>query len=197
MYGELQQKYSIKQLGFLRQYLNWNIQKQADGSIHVSQTATIDIILSKTGMQKCNPRHSPLPYKGPFDDAAKEKPLPPHEASEFRQTIGDLRYIADSTRRDIHTAVSKLASIIHKPTTIHQQNLKWLLRYLKGTRTHGIAYKPVRKQPESALRTYSDSDYANDSDRKSCTGIIHTLYDAPISWTSSRQATVATSTCKA
>ena len=107
--------------------------------------ATIDTTLSKTGMQKGNPRQSPLPYKGPFDETAKEKPLPAHEASEFRQTVGVLRYIADSTRGDIHTVVSKLASIMRKPTTIHQQNLKWLLRYLKGTRTHGIAYKTVRK----------------------------------------------------
>ena len=163
----------------------------------MSQTATIDTILSKTSMQKCNPRQSPLPQKGLLDDAAKEKPLPAHEASEFSQTIEDLRYIADSTRGDIHTAVRKPASVMHKPTAIHPQNLKWLLRYLKGTRTHGIAYKPVGKQPESALRTYSDSDYTNDPDRKSRTGMIHTLDDAPVGWKSPRQATVATSTCEA
>ena len=64
-------------------------------------------------------------------------------------------------------------------------------------RTHGITYKLVRKQTASVLRTYSDSDYANDPDKKSRTGIIQTMYDAPVSWSSSRQTTVATSTYEA
>ena len=51
-----------------------------------------------------------------------KKRWPPQEASEFRQTVGDLRYIADSTRGDIHTAVSKLAettqwSLVSSDTT--------------------------------------------------------------------------------
>ena len=148
-------------------------------------------------MTKCNPRHSPLPYKGPFDDEMKNKPLNPRDASIFRQTLGDLRYIADSTRGDNHTSVSKLAGVMHNPTITHQQNLKALLRYLKGTRTHGIEYKTVNSQTKIGLRSHSDSDYANDPDRKSRTGIIHTLYGDPISWTSSRQPTDATSTCDA
>ena len=105
-------------------------------------------------MQKCNLRQSPLPCKGPFDNETKENPLLAHEATEFQQTTGDLRYISDSTRCDIHTAVSKRASVMHKPTAIHQQNIKWLLPYLRSTRTNGIEYKVVSKQAGSAIRSY-------------------------------------------
>lgn len=131
-------------------------------------------------MQECNPRKTPLPYKRPFDDSLRGKRLPPQEASEFLQTIGDLRYISDSTRRDIHSAVSKLAGVMPKPTAVHQKNLNWLLRYQKGTRTHAITYGHAHNHNDSALCTYSDSYYANDPDIRSRTGRVRILYKAPI-----------------
>ena len=47
------------------------------------------------------------------------------------------------------------------------------------------------------LQTFSDSDYAADSSRRTTMGIIVFLNGGPISWTSTLGKTVATSTCEA
>ena len=148
-------------------------------------------------MTTCNPKPTPLPCKTNLDEASKSETLTSPQATLFRQIIGDLRYVADSTRPDIHLAVNKLATVMHNPTITHNQLLKWLLRYLKGTKRQGIEFTCNSSPNQHALKSYADSDFAIDPDRKSKTGIIHTMYDCPIRWTSSRQTTVGRSTCEA
>ena len=46
------------------------------------------------------------------------------------------------------------------------------------------------------LHSFVDADFAN-SDRKSYTGIVHTFYGSPISWSSNKQKTVDLSSCEA
>jgi len=71
---------------------------------------------------------------------------------------------------------------------------KRVLRYLKGTLTRGIVYRP----PPKGLTGYSDADWAGDiSTRRSTTGYVVMLNNGAIAWRSQRQPTVALSTMEA
>ena len=86
-----------------------------------------------------------------------------------------------------------------KPQKHHQQALKSLLRYFKGTRTHELFYphKPRQAQHPHPLQVYSDTDFANAEDRKSITGMVHSYHTTPISWNSRKQNVVSLSTTEA
>ena len=198
LYNHLATKYTIKRLGEPQTYLNWKVVVRPDRSIHISQPHAIRHILQKTNMQNCNPKTTPIPEKINNMDAETAHLLEQHMATIFRQTIGDIRYVADSTRPDIHHAVNRLAAVMHKATQTHWHQLKWLLRYLKHTEARGILFPHGSgDQQPLKLRSYADADYANTLDRKSYTGVLHTVNRSPISCTSSKQNVVALSTCEA
>ncbi|CDF38072.1 unnamed protein product [Chondrus crispus] len=169
----LQKKYTIKNLGFPTTYLGWQITRDAQGSIHVSQQQAIDTILQKHNMAECNPKTTPAPQKPNKATLNETAPVSPTLASHSRSILEDLS---------------------QQPTQANWHQLKWLLRYLKGTKAQTISYhasSPV------CLQTYSDADYANAKSRKSLTGIFHTMGHSPIAWTSTPQDVVALSTCEA
>jgi hypothetical protein len=71
---------------------------------------------------------------------------------------------------------------------------KLVLRYLQGTLTYGIIYRP----PPMGLTGYSDADWADDiNTRRSTTGYVVMLNNGPVAWKSHRQPTVALSTMEA
>ena len=64
------------------------------------------------------------------------------------------------------------------------------LRYVKGTKNYMLTYTDSLE-----IRGYSDADFAGDKDdRKSTSGYVFTLAGGAISWRSSKQTIVASST---
>ena len=119
--------------------------------------------------------------------------------TRYRKVLGEIRYITESKRPDIAYITNRLAQHMNAPTTQHEQALKTLLRYLKGTRTHGLLFTPgdPKKPSKQPLSIYSDADFANAKDRKSVSGNVHYLGSSPISWHSKKQSVVALSTTEA
>ena len=73
-------------------------------------------------------------------------------------------------RPDIMHAVSLISRYMEHPKELHLQAAKRILRYLKGTTDFGLFYK---KEEESELVGFTDSDYAGDvNDRKSTFGYV-------------------------
>ena len=156
---------------------------------------------------KTTPHVAGTKYHGPTCD---DKPVT-HLRDTYQRILGQLRYIADSTRPDIVFYVNKLAHATHEPTKRHWLIMKNLLRYLKETKHDGMFYRKARNRPylcsvlqktatekTSRLSTYSDADFAGDSaDRKSTTGAIHLYNKSPVAWTSTKQGIQALSTCEA
>ncbi|KAG2774841.1 hypothetical protein Pcac1_g14695 [Phytophthora cactorum] len=78
------------------------------------------------------------------------------------------------------------------PQEEHWVAVKRIFRYLQGTKTHGICFKPGNKID---FRGYSDADWAGDlADRKSTSGYTFMLMSAPVSWGSKKQSSVSLST---
>jgi hypothetical protein len=112
----------------------------------------------------------------------------------YASLIGSLLYLSNCTRPDITYAVNRLSSFNAKPTELHWNYAKRILRYLKKTNDFGLILK---KTDIFNISGYSDADWASDLDtHRSTTGYLITLNSNPISWNSKRQSTVATSTAE-
>ncbi|CAL8990669.1 unnamed protein product, partial [Prunus brigantina] len=114
-------------------------------------------------------------------------PLP--DATEYRSVVGALQYLT-LTRPDIAFAVNQVCQFMHRPTTVHWIAVKRILRYLNGTISHGLFYRPSSLH----LIAYSDADYAGDpDDRRSTGGYCIFLGNNLISWSSKKQRGVSRS----
>nr|GEW98500.1 zinc finger, CCHC-type [Tanacetum cinerariifolium] len=72
--------------------------------------------------------------------------------------------------------------------------IRQVLRYVKGTKDHGITYQ---HNGGNKIHGYSDSSYGvNTQERKGTTDIIFYYGESPISWSTQKQATVALSSCE-
>lgn len=85
------------------------------------------------------------------------------------------------TRPDWAHAVSVVSKYLSNPGRSHWDSIKWILRYLRGTKDHDILFS--RQQSDLSVVGYIDADYARDLDnRRSTTGYVFTLYKGPIFW---------------
>ena len=102
----------------------------------------------------------------------------------FREAVGALVDLMTATRPDIAFAVGYVSRFMENPQVEHWMAVKRILRYLQGTKSHGICCKPNNKVD---LYGYSDADWAGDhEDRKSTLGYAFILIGAPISWGSKK-----------
>ena len=112
-------------------------------------------------------------------------------------------YLCSNTRPDIQFATHQCARFSHTPKASHTNAMKWICKYLKGTRDKGIIFDP---DPDLKLDCYVDADFAglwgyeDDQDPvcvKSRTGYVLTLGNCPILWVSRLQSEIALSTLEA
>ncbi|XP_019167852.1 PREDICTED: uncharacterized protein LOC109163557 [Ipomoea nil] len=92
------------------------------------------------------------------------------DATQYRSLAGALQYLT----------VNQLCQHMHAPTVSHGEQLKRVLRYVKGTVTYDLR---IRKSVSRDLHAFSDSDWAGClEDRKSTTGYVVFLGTNLISW---------------
>jgi hypothetical protein len=87
----------------------------------------------------------------------------------FHQILGALQYLI-FTRPDICFVVNRACQFMHAPTDSHWVAVKHILRYLRGTITHGLH---ITHSPSFALHGFTDADWAGSvDDRKSKGGYL-------------------------
>ena len=110
----------------------------------------------------------------------------------YLSAIGALMYLANCTRPDIAFAVNLLARHSAAPTKRHWTGVKNIFRYLQGTKDLGLFY---RKNQDMTLIGYCDAGYLSDPhNARSQTGFVFLYGGTAISWNSTKQTLVATST---
>uniref|UniRef100_A0AAV1V300 Integrase catalytic domain-containing protein n=1 Tax=Peronospora matthiolae TaxID=2874970 RepID=A0AAV1V300_9STRA len=162
-----------------------------DDSVTLCQRRYVDDILKRFGMDDCKAVASPVDMSSRLvsSDATTKVDAP------FREAVGALMHLTTATRPDIAFAVGYVSRFMENPQEEHWVAVKRIFRYLQGTKTHGICYKPSAKID---FRGYSDADWAGElADRKSTSGYVFMLLGAPVSWGSKKQPSVSLSTSEA
>ena len=112
------------------------------------------------------------------------------DISLYRSTIGALQY-PTFTRSDVAFIINRLSQFMHAHTLFHWQACKHLLRYLKGTLTHGLVLSP---SVHLSLEAYSDADWAScPNTRRFTSGYVVYLGGNLIYWSSKKQHVVSKS----
>jgi hypothetical protein len=182
---QLRKVFDIKDLGPLHYFLGLQVSRTTD-TLHVTQTKYASDLLVKHQMVDSKPAKTPSSPNTRLSLHEGDLLSDPHG---YRSLVGALHYLT-FTRPDISFAVHQVCQYMAAPTTTHLSAAKRILRYIKGTLFHGIAFTPG----PLTLSVYSDADWAGDpDDRRSTSGLLVYLGSNPITWSAKKQATVSRS----
>src|ERR1039457_4264725 len=152
-------------------------------SILINQVQFTNQLLRKYHMNECHPITTPLD--------ASNKLFPLLDGEEmidkllYTSVVGSLLHLAIVSRPDIATAVGMVAKHVERPGQRHWIAVKHILRYLKGTVTHGLVYRNDGKDKGVALDVFCDTDWAGDVEKqKSTIGFIGLMANAAVAWRS-------------
>jgi len=168
MKSDIKAEWEVTDLGEPSKIVGIEITMSKD-SIAISQRRYIESILKKEGLERANPVGMPLDPNTPLEPNPEGNEG--NRSNSFARLLGELQFIANATRPDIAYAVNRLAAYTANPSLQHVGALKRILRYLSGTRTHGIVYKALPEEPDFFYR-YADASYGNADDRKSISGCL-------------------------
>jgi hypothetical protein len=187
---KLSNRFEMTDLGELKYILGIEV-KITPGFIKLLQKNYINELINKFGLQDSKTTNTPMEvglqlHKFQENDIESNQP--------YASLIGSLLYLSNCICPDITYAVNRLSSFNAKPTELHWNYAKRILRYLKKTNDFGLILK---KTDIFNISGYSDADWASDLDtHRSTTGYLITMNSNPISWNSKCQSTVATSTAE-
>lgn len=182
--------FELKDLGEVRHYLGINVER-SDGVFRISQEAYVDKIIKEAGLEDAKISRIPVDT-GYFKQEGKLLPT----NAEYRQLIGMLLYLATHTRPDIAASISILSKRVESPRDNDLNEVRRIIRYLKGTRSLKLELNAPDENEE--LYAHSDSNWGEDGvDRKSTTGFIVSANQGTIAWMSRKQDIVALSSCEA
>ncbi|XP_074323896.1 secreted RxLR effector protein 161-like [Apium graveolens] len=143
-------------------------------------------------MAGCNPVKYPME---PNMLLCKDEQGKAVDSTQFKSLVGGLRYLVH-THPDLAFSVGIISRYMERPTVVHQNALKRILRYVKGTIDYGLVYS--QGSGNCLLSGYSDSDLAgNIEDRRSTGGMVFYLNESLITWVSQKQRCVALSSYEA
>ena len=183
-------QYKMVDLGPVKRFLGLRITRDRIARIlDIDQEEYIEAVILNHGMTNCKPARTPLPAGAVLQAAEADSPAKLRKA--FQSLMGSLLYACLGTRPDLAFAISRLGKYSANPSEEHLNFLRYVLRYLQGTKHYRLRYDG---SSNAGLIAYSDSDWAEDKDdRHSQTGYIFKMACGAISWASRRQPTISLS----
>ena len=100
------------------------------------------------------------------------KHVPYHEA------VRSLMYATLGTCPDICYAVQTVSKFNMKPRLAHWEAVKWIFRYLIGTKDLWLSYGSLMKE----LQGYADADSSMNEDHKAISGYAFMINEGSVSW---------------
>jgi hypothetical protein len=189
---KLASKLNMKNLGVLSWYLGIKFTFGND-CVEMSQRAFILEILEKYRMTNANP--SAVPAVSSNSTTASRHSW--QTQAEYRSLIGSLQYLTLTTRPDIAYAVGLASQKTGNPQPCDWLAAKRILRYLVGTKEHGLRFVKTTNTCSGDIVGFSDSDWAGSPDRKSTSGFVFMFSGGAISWKCKKQSVVARSSAEA
>lgn len=193
----------ITEEGDIQDFIGVNITRKANDVIEFKQPVLIEKIIKTVFGEAKNVNTKPIP-------AASSKILYKHSKSEkfdggfgYRAVIGMLNFLERATRCDISYITHQCARFASDPKDEHGQAIRWLVRYLIGTKDKGMTFVA---QPDLGLEVFVDADFAGNWDKddsldsdtaRSRHGYIIRYNGCPITWKSQLQTEIALSTTEA
>lgn len=158
---KLQCSFDLKDLGPVECYLGVQITRDNDGSFLINQERYIRKIVEEAGLVDAKLSRFPLDvgyYKINDNQVLQSN-------DQYRKLIGMLLYLCTNSRPDISAAISILSQKVSMPTKTDLNELKRVIRYIKGT--SGLRLKLSTKSLENQLYAYNDANWGEDKlDRK-------------------------------
>lgn len=183
----LMMKFEMKDLGYVKQLLGIRIRRTLE-TMYIDQEQYIKSLLSTFKMQDCNITKSPMEVGLKLNKSQNCL-----DGIPYRELLGSLMYLANTTRPDIAFATTYLSQFNNCYGNEHWQAAKRILRYLKGTADLCLVFK----KKGFIINGYTDADWANNFDRKSFTGFVFLIGGGAVSWQTKKQSTVALSSTEA
>lgn len=189
---ELNQKFTIQNMGNIKNYLGLQITKKGD-FIDISQPGYVDKLLNDFGLS--NATESDIPMTMSYAKAKEDTVLLPNIVN-YRKFIGSLLYLCVKTRLDIAASVNTLAQKVEKTNQKDLTEAKRVLQYLKSTEY--LALRLGKVKDGHLFVGYAGANWAeNRDDRRSNSGNIFFLFGSLISWSCRKQTCVALSSTEA
>jgi len=132
--------------------------------ITLTQPKSIQNILNRSGMGESNPVDTPC-IKGttfvktdcPQSSEEKEEMIQANKGPKhYRPIIALANFLSTWTRPENTYIVNKLCKVMANPGKKHWVYLARLLKYIQGTKDHGITYDWSRTSKVPGLHCYSD-----------------------------------------
>nr|GMD37997.1 Retrovirus-related Pol polyprotein from transposon RE1 [Ipomoea batatas] len=145
-------EFQMKDLGPLKYFLGLEVQCTTNRLL-LYQTKYASELIHRAGVDSTTTTPSPISpstYTNGADTLFSNPRM-------FHSLVSGLQYLT-VTKPDIQYAVNYVAQKMHNPTDQDFHTLNHILRYVKGTLTHGLAFG----KGDMRLRGYSDSNWAND-----------------------------------
>jgi hypothetical protein len=211
--SQLTAKYQMTDLGPARQFLGIQIERNRQArTLRIHQKPYIESILKRFQMENCNGVSTPMDPNLELIATPINYTATLQQKLDYQQSNGSIMYAMLGTRPDLAFSISTLSKFCSNPTPDHALAINRALRYLNKTIDVGITYGGYQNPAiEEAIKHdqasrngliglfgFTDSDWAGDKDsRKSTSGFLFTLYGGAISWKSTKQSVVATSSTEA
>ncbi len=99
-------------------------------------------------MDQTNAKGIPTEQKPIVKDKNGE---PPQETFNYASVIGMLLYLSGHTRPDLAYSFSQVARFMSNPKHSHEIAIKWIGRYLTGTKDKGMIIKPTATVEKTSI----------------------------------------------
>ena len=189
----------ITEEGDIQDFLGIHIEKKSDGTIKLSQRHLIVQILHDLKMDIDDLKIKETPCKSSEILKVGSQSKPFDGSFHYQSIIGKLNYLEKGNRSDISYITHQCARYTENPMEIHAKDIRWLARYLKGSRTKGFIMEPDLTK---GIEIFIDTDFAGNWDcnnslnpdtARSRHGYIIKVHGCPIVWKSQLQTEIALS----
>ena len=207
----LSKRLHVVDLGVCSKFLSISIiHDRPNRRLWLSSHIYISELLDEWNLSSCKVAPTPFPSKITEFSSVPAVAVPaldtpdPDLTVKYQRIVGCLLYLAVSTRPDLSYYAMWLGQYNSKPSRAHFLIAKHVLRYLAGTKTLALRLGSPSASLPAALSSFmqnvgcSDADWASDTvDRRSISGYSFYFASSLISWSATKQKSIALSSTEA